>query len=108
AIRGSRSSVGSTGCLQREGEVVSPTDPMVCARFAEIRWSYADRDQEALAELRRRLAATGRREGLIDYSALVRGVAFCIPTVTGGQPCTIDTHDWQDLDRDLLGDFLGA
>lgn len=82
-------------------------DPAIAARFAEIRWSYADRDPQALDELRRRLAATGRRESLIDYSALVRGVAFHIPTVNGGQPYAIDIQEWQDLDRDLLGDFLG-
>lgn len=86
---------------------MSAPDPAVVARLAEIRWSYADRDSEAVEELRRRLAATGRREGLIDYSALVRGVRFRIPTVNGGQPYSIDVQDWQDLDRDLLGDFLG-
>lgn len=86
---------------------MSTPDPAIAARFAEIRWSYADRDPQALDEFRRRLAATGRRESLIDYSALVRGVAFHIPTVNGGQPYTIDTQEWQDLDRDLLGDFLG-
>lgn len=82
-------------------------DSTVCARFAEIRLAYADRDPNALADLRRRLAEAGRREGLIEYSALVEVIAFHIPTLNSGQPYVIDTHDWQDLDRSLLGDFLG-
>jgi hypothetical protein len=86
---------------------MSAPDPAIATRFGEIRWSYADRDQDALTELRGRLAATGRREDLIDYSALVRGVVFHIATVNSGRPYTIDTQEWQDLDRDLIGDFLG-
>jgi hypothetical protein len=45
---------------------------------------------------------------LITYSDLVRGVTFRLPTVNGGVPFQIDVSDWSDLNRAILGDFLGA
>ena len=71
-----------------------------------MRWDYGDKDDAARAELTRRIAAAGRRRGLITYSDLVRGVTFNLPNVKGG-PWMIDVGDWQDLDRAVVGSFLG-
>lgn len=79
----------------------------VLAAFRRVQWSYADRDPVALGELRRRIAATGRRRQLVRYSDLVQGVTFRLPNVGDGAPFQIDVGDWRDLDRALLGDFLG-
>jgi len=69
-------------------------------------WRYAHQDDSARAELGSRIAAAGRRQGLITYSDLVRGVAFHLPTLTEPRHST-DPADWQDLDRAIVGDFLG-
>ena len=69
-------------------------------------WHYADKDPDALRELEQRLAAAGQRRGLLTYSDLVRGVRFNLPNLRDGER-TIDIPDWQDLDRAIVGDFLG-
>lgn len=61
----------------------------------------------ALEELRARLQATARQEQTITYSELVAGVTFHIDSVRDGRPFQIDIHSWQDLDRAIIGDFLG-
>jgi len=76
-------------------------------RFADYKWVYADKDPDALSQLTERIAQAGRQGRLITYSDLVRGVKFCISTVNGGNPFEIDPHDWSDLDRAIVGDFLG-
>ena len=76
-------------------------------KMAEIKWSYAESDPDALAELKRRIEDTGRREDLITYSNLVKGVKFHLPNVNKGQPFQIDIHEWSILDRAILGEFLG-
>ena len=76
-------------------------------RMSTIKWSYAESDPDALAALIARVEDAGRREDLINYSDLVRGVRFQLPNVNKGQPFQIDVHDWQDLDRAILGEFLG-
>lgn len=73
--------------------------------FDEIAWSYATGDAKALKELEERIAAAGRKRKLITYSDLVRGVAFDLPNVQ--KPRTIDVTDWRELDRAIVGDFLG-
>jgi hypothetical protein len=75
-------------------------------RFRGIRWSYAPRDPTALAELDRRIADVGRRSDLITYSDLVKGVTFNLPNLREPRH-QIDTADWQELDRAIVGDFLG-
>ena len=84
-----------------------PVHDDALAAFRRIHWSYADRDPAALGELRHRIADTGRRRQLIRYSDLVHGVTFRLPNVGSGDPFQIDIGDWRDIDRDLLGDFLG-
>jgi hypothetical protein len=77
------------------------------SKMSKIKWSYAESDPDALAVLIARVEDAGRREDLINYSDLVRGVRFQLPNVNKGQPFQIDVHDWQDLDRAILGEFLG-
>lgn len=79
-------------------------DP-VQQRFDEIEWTYATGDAKALKELEERIAAAGRKRGLITYSDLVRGVTFNLPNLQ--KPRTINVTDWQELDRAIVGDFLG-
>lgn len=74
--------------------------------FRAMKWKYADKDPDALAELERRIAEAGRRRSLITYSDLVRGVRFNLPNLREGAR-TIDVADWQELDRAIVGDFLG-
>jgi hypothetical protein len=80
-------------------------DP-VAERFRTIRWRYADKDDAALGELERRIASAGARRGLITYSELVDGVRFSLPNLRERER-VIDTGDWEDLDRAIVGDFLG-
>ena len=69
-------------------------------------WRYAPQDAEARAELARRIAEAGRREQLITYSDLVKNVTFVLPSLREPEH-TIDTVEWQDIDRAIIGDFLG-
>jgi len=79
----------------------------VLDRFRAIRWSYADKDVAAAHEMRRRIAQAARKNKLIRYSDLISGVTFRLPNVAGGEPFHIDPSDWSDLDRAILGDYLG-
>ena len=74
--------------------------------FEGIRWTFADKDPEAVSELEKRIAHAGRQRQLATYSDLVRGVAFDLPNVKKS-PFTIDVGDWGDFNRTLIGDFLG-
>jgi hypothetical protein len=78
------------------------------AALRSARWKFAEADPAAKTELARRIADAGRKLQLITYSDLVRGITFRLPTVNGGVPFQIDVSDWSDLDRAILGDFLGA
>jgi hypothetical protein len=78
----------------------------VLERFRAIKWNYAPRDDAARQEIGGRIADVGRRRGLITYSDLVRGVTFNLSNLREPKH-QIDTGDWQDLDRAILGDFLG-
>jgi len=77
------------------------------SKLSKIKWSYAEGDPDALATLVARVEDAARREDLINYSNLVRGVWFHLPNVNKSQPFQIDVHDWRDLDRAILGEFLG-
>ena len=80
-------------------------DP-IAERFRELSWRYAPQDEAAVSELENRIAAAGKKGGFITYSDLVRGIAFHFSTLRSAE-YTIDVDDWQDLDRAILGDFLG-
>lgn len=74
--------------------------------FAEMEWTYADRDSAACAELACRVAAVGRTaKDFITYSQLVDGVTFRLANVAGGEPFEI--RDWTSLDRAIIGSSLG-
>jgi hypothetical protein len=83
----------------------SASDP-VLVRFGEMPWHYGDKDPDALEALEKRVADVGRRRGLLTYSQLVQGIEFNLPNIAGG-PRFIDIGDWTDLDRAMVGSFLG-
>jgi hypothetical protein len=76
-------------------------------RLAQFTWPYADQDSPALAEIAKRVASTGRVEGLITYSDLVSGIDFHIATVNRGAAVRLGVPEWTDLHRAIIGDFLG-
>lgn len=80
-------------------------DPIV-ARFRQMTWRYAPQDPAAQETLGNRIAEAGKRGGTITYSNLVLGVTFHLPSLKEPQHI-IDTREWEDLDRAIVGDFLG-
>lgn len=77
------------------------------ARFSTMSWSYAGQDETAFRELCRRVAEVGRSQDIMTYTDLVTGVTFQLDNVEGGEPFEIDTHEWSDRDRAIVGSFLG-
>lgn len=75
-------------------------------RFNAIKWLYAPKDPKALTELEQRIAEIARKRSLITYSDLIRGVTFSLSNLKDGQH-RIDPAEWQELDRAIIGDFLG-
>jgi hypothetical protein len=78
----------------------------IVEKFRQMTWRYAPQDPGGCAELRARLAESGRRGSLTTYSELVRGITFSLPSLRLPEH-RIDTAEWQDLDRVIVGDFLG-
>lgn len=78
----------------------------ILENFARIVWHYADKDAGALQELEARVANAAAKRGLLTYSDLVRDVEFNLPKLKESRRI-VDTADWQDLDRAIIGDFLG-
>jgi hypothetical protein len=76
-------------------------------RLLSRRWPYAEADPAAVLELGRRVAQVGRREGLIHYSDLVSGLVLRMANVDSGAPFELGVPEWQDLDRNILGELLG-
>jgi hypothetical protein len=73
-----------------------------------VDWGFGDSDPAALAEIKRRISVRARTSRpQQNYSELVSGIVFRLPTVNSGDPYEIDVHDWQSLDRQILGKFLG-
>ena len=79
----------------------------VMEKLDRIEWPWADKDFEALEAIEARIADVGCRLALITYSDLVRGIRFNVPSLHAGKSFEINVHDWTDLDRALIGDFLG-
>ena len=79
----------------------------VVKAFRQIKWHYADRDDRARGELTERIAARARKQRTLTYGELVEGVRFHLANVNDGVPFHIGGAEWTDLDRALLGDFLG-
>ena len=86
--------------------MVSANDPIL-KKMEGMQWSWADKDPAAKQELTNRIVQTGHSRRLVPYSDLVAGVEFRIPTIQHGNPYSIDTTDWEGLDRALIGEFLG-
>ena len=80
-------------------------DPIL-TRFKQMSWRYAPQDPAGRALLSTRIAEAGRKGGTITYSALVMGVTFHLPSLAKPEHI-IDTGEWEDLDRAIVGDFLG-
>lgn len=76
--------------------------------IAAWQWKFAPRDQRALAELTARLERAGSRGEVIGYTALVADVRFQIDTVNDGKPFEVDAYSWTELNRLIIGDFLGC
>ncbi|HYS05514.1 MAG TPA: hypothetical protein VEW47_10015 [Candidatus Dormibacteraeota bacterium] len=76
-------------------------------RLAEIEWAYGDQDPRASKVLSSRIQKTARGQGLITYSDLVRGVTFQLPNINEGRSFEIDVNNWSELDRAIIGEFLG-
>lgn len=74
--------------------------------FKRIHWRYAEGDPSALTEIENRIAEAGRRRKLITYSELVCGVPFYLSNLRIS-PWIIDVGNWRELDRAIVGDFLG-
>ena len=72
-----------------------------------IEWLWADKDAEAVRELERRLARSAREQEPINYSDLVRGVRFTVAKAKQTEIREIDTSNWSEYDRRLIGDYLG-
>ena len=77
----------------------------VLEKFKNIGWHYATGDAKVLKELEERIAAAGRKRSLITYSDLARGVTFDLPNLK--EPRIIDVGHWEELDRAIVGNFLG-
>lgn len=77
-------------------------------KLADYSWNFANRDPRALKELEKRIINTARRQDVITYSDLVKGITFSLPNVNGGQPFQIEPDDWSDLHRAIIGEFLGC
>jgi hypothetical protein len=76
------------------------------ARLRAIKWRYADKDPMARAEMAGKLAHAAKRESLLTYSELVSNIQFHLPNLKEGVR-TIDPSEWEDIDRAIVGDFLG-
>ena len=80
-------------------------DPIL-THFKQMTWRYAPQDPAAREVLSHRIAEAGRKGGTISYSSLVLSVTFHLPSLAEPDHL-VDTTDWQDLDRAIVGDFLG-
>lgn len=79
----------------------------IVAKMIDNEWKWADQDLNAVIELEKRIAKAGKNKAVLTYSELVKGIEFNLPTINGGKPYKINVHDWSDLDRAIVGDFLG-
>jgi len=76
-------------------------------KLQSIRWTYGDKDLNAIAELTAKIEEAGKRQALISYSDLVEDVVFHYSNIGNGEPYRIRTYDWSGLDRKIIGDCLG-
>src|SRR5688500_2155676 len=79
----------------------------LATKMLSIKWSFGDKDEEALKEMERRIAEAGKGLRLITYSNLVSGVVFHLSQIRDGGPYEIRIHELHGLDRKIVGEFLG-
>lgn len=79
----------------------------VLHRLGSMQFTYGDGDSSARSVLHQRLAETARKKKLITYSTLIEGVTFQLPNVAHGEPFQLAVQGWSDLDRAIIGSFLG-
>jgi len=72
-----------------------------------IDWSWARSDRAAVEELEWRMQRAAKNRGMLDYSTLVEGITFNVPAINNGGSFKIDIRNWRDIDRALIGTFLG-
>ena len=78
----------------------------ILQKFEGMQWSYATGDAQALKDSGGAYRCSRSQEGVaLAYSDLVREVTFDLPNLE--KPRTIDVTDWQELDRAIVGSFLG-
>jgi len=80
-------------------------DPIL-EKLRGMTWHYGDKDPVALSALEARIFSAAQKRQLLTYSDLARGITFHLSTLREPQR-TIDVTEWQDLDRAIIGDFLG-
>lgn len=66
-------------------------------------WKYLDLDDPAIAILEDRIAACGKRDGLLTYTDLAKGVCFNLKTCSG---YVINTPNWTPMDSEIIGEYL--
>lgn len=77
------------------------------SRMKATKWSYAEKDPAAMKEIEARVRKAALEKRTIHYSDLVEDIAFHLPNLHGGKPFEIDVHNWRDIDRGMVGEFLG-
>ena len=81
-------------------------DPILQAMLAH-EFHYPNQDMGSVVVLEDRINSYARRRQLITYSQLVQGVTFHFASIRNGAPYRIDVEDWTNLDRQIVGEFLG-
>jgi hypothetical protein len=72
-----------------------------------VKFLWADKDAEAVRELESRLATAAREERLLNYSDLACGIRFTLAKKNRTEVVEIDTSNWSEHERAIIGDYLG-
>ena len=72
-----------------------------------IKFLWADKDAEAVREMEGRLASAARQDRLLSYSDLACGIKFTLATGERTKVVEIDTSNWSEHERAIIGDYLG-
>lgn len=81
-------------------------DPLL-EKLKSFDWPLPDQDDASYQEIKRRIAAAGKKRQLLTYSQLVQGIEFQIPSINDGHPFRLNVGGWTGLDRHIIGQFLG-
>jgi|SRR5215475_12136600 len=72
-----------------------------------VTFLWADKDAEAVRELESRLARAATEERFLTYSELASGIKFTLAKRDKTNVVEIDTHNWSEHERAIIGDYLG-